>query len=64
MRTRDDGTCYPGGRVAAPGERPKDGEAAVAVEAGGRFRWVGAFALALAPFAIFAVLAFLDSFIR
>ena len=48
----------------ASGEDPADGVAAAVGEAGGRVGWAGALALALTPFAIFAALAVLDSFIR
>ena len=46
------------------GERSADTEAAGAAEADDRVGWLGALVLALTPFAIFAALAILDSFIR
>ena len=66
MSAEDKGrlATLPGVRVMPPGERPADTEAAGAAEADGRVRWLGALVLVLTPFAIFAALAILDSFIR
>jgi hypothetical protein len=48
----------------ASGEGPADGAVAAVGQADGRVGWAGALALVLTPFAIFAALAVLDSFIR